>query len=155
MSKTHYCPECKKTFNRKSSKDNHFLFRHGETKQRKYIVPVRQILQCPFCKSEEKFFKVKKDYIAHIDSFHLNELKYFLHKTAINGKVQIFRKNIVNGQTLQDFASDKTNQNEIVNVIKHEISKTPTIKIALILSAVYQIPDVTKPTEKTNSVSRG
>ena len=155
MSKTHYCPECKKTFNRKSSKDNHFLFRHGETKQRKYIVPVRQILQCPFCKSEEKFFKVKKDYIAHIDSFHLNELKYFLHKTAINGKVQIFRKNIVNGQTLQDFASDKTNQNEIVNVIKHEISKTPTIKIALILSAVYQIPDVTKPTEKTNPVSRG
>ena len=154
MPKIHFCPECKKSFNRKSSKDNHFLFRHGEAKQRKYIVPVRQNLQCPFCKSEEKIFKAKKDLIAHIDSFHLNELKYFLHKTAINGKVKIFRKNIVNEQTLQDFASDETNQNEIVNVIKHEISKIPTVKIALILSAVYQIPDVTKSTEKTDLVSK-
>ena len=47
----------------------------------------------------------------------------------------------------------KKNQEEIVNVIKHEVSKTPTVKISLILSAVYQIPDVTKSTEKTVQVS--
>ena len=147
------CPECNKSFNRKSSRDKHLLFRHGEIKQRKYPVPVRQALICPFCTSEEKNFQNKKDLITHIDSDHLNELKYSLHKTALNGKVQIFRQSIVNEQTLHDFASDKKNQEEIVNVIKHEVSKTPTVKIALILSAVYQIPDVTKSTEKTVQVS--
>ena len=153
MSKIYSCPECKKTFNRKSSKDKHFLFRHGESVQRKYVVPVRHTLKCPFCQSEEKVFLNKKDLITHIDSFHLNELKYSLHKSAINGKVQIFRKHIFGKQSLQDFTSDKENQKEIADVVKHEISKTPTVKVALIISAVYQIPDLTKSTEKTNSVS--
>ena len=153
MGKIHFCPECNKSFNRKSSKDKHLLFRHGEIKQRKYTVPVRQTLKCVFCKSEEKIFKNKNDLISHIDSIHLNELKYSLHKSALNGRVQIFRQSIVNEQTLQDFASDKKNQEEIVNVIKHEVSKTPTVKVSLILSAVYQIPDVTKSTEKTIQVS--
>ena len=107
MVKIHSCPECNKTFNRKSSKDKHLLFRHGEIKQRKYTVPTRQTHKCPFCTSEEKIFRNKNDLISHIDSIHLNELKYSLHKTALNGKIQIFRKNIVNEQTLQDFASDK------------------------------------------------
>ena len=153
MVKIHSCSECNKTFNRKSSKDKHLLFRHGEIKQRKYTVPVRQTLKCPFCTSDEKIFRNKNDLISHIDSTHLNELKYSLHKSALNGKVQIFRQTIVNEQTLQDFASDKKNQEEIVKVIKHEVSKTPTVKIALILSAVYQIPDVAKSTEKTVQVS--
>ena len=73
MVKIHSCPKCNKTFNRKSSKDKHLLFRHGESKQRKYTVPVRHILKCPFCESEENFFQNKKDLITHIDSFHLNE----------------------------------------------------------------------------------
>ena len=153
MVKIHSCPECNKTFNRKSSKDKHLLYRHGEIKQRKYTVPVRQTQKCPFCVSEEKLFQNKKDLIFHIDSVHLNELKYSLHKSALNERVQIFRQNIANEQTLQDFASDKKNQREIVNVIKHEVSKTPTVKIALILSAVYQIPDVTKSTEEPVQVS--
>ena len=153
MSKIHSCPECDKTFNRKSSKDKHLLFRHGETKQRTYSVPIRQALQCPFCKFEEKIFSKKEDLNAHIDSFHLKELEYSLHKSALNGKIQIFRKNILGGQTLESFASDKKNQKDIANVIKHEVSKTPTVKIALIISAVYQIPNLTKSTEKTESVS--
>ena len=153
MANAHVCSECNKPFKRKSSKDKHLFFRHGGLKERKYSVPVRHNLQCPFCKSEEKIFKNKNDLIAHIDSFHLNELKYSLHKTAINGKIQIFRKSIFNDQTLQAFAIDKTNQQEIANVIKHELSKTPTVKVALILSATYHIPDVTKSTEKPVSVS--
>ena len=40
------------------------------------------------------------------------------------------------------------NKQEIVDVIRHELSKTFTIKVALILSAAYQIPDLNSTAEK-------
>ena len=37
---------------------------------------------------------------------------------------------------------------EIVDVIRHKLSKTFTVKVALILSAAYQIPDLNSAAEK-------
>ena len=42
----------------------------------------------------------------------------------------------------------KKNRQEIVDVIHHQLSKTFTVKVALILSAAYQIPDLNSAAEK-------
>ena len=158
MSKTHFCSICKKEFKRKLSRDKHLFFRHGEEQHRKFPIPLRQKIFCPFCENivENSQFKSKKELINHIDSVHLDQLKYSLHKTAINGNIKIFRKKIFSEKTMQDFVAVKKNQKNIVDVIKHELSKTPTVNVSLILSAAYQIPDLNSSpdsTGKNNSVS--
>ena len=157
MPKIHSCPTCGKQFNRKSSKEKHQLFRHREKPSKSSTVPLKQIHQCPFCVGSGEnptVFKLRKDLISHVDLTHLKDLNYSLHKTAINEKIKFFRKQIFSEQTLQDFVSFKKNQKDIADVIKHELSKTPTIKVALILSAAYQIPDFTSSEESDKTVKK-
>ena len=155
---SYYYSLCQKEFNRKLSRDKHLFFRHGEAQHRKFPIPAKQKLYCPFCEDsiENSKFKSKKELIDHIDLIHLNELKYSLYKSALNGKIKIFRKKIFTEKTMQDFAAEKKNQVDIIDVVKHELSKTLVVNVSLILSAAYQIPDLTstaESTEKNNLVS--
>ena len=147
MPKSYVCPECQKPFARKSSRDKHHLFRHREKTKSRPRTPLNQSLQCMFCKKELSSFKLKKDLVSHIDSFHLENLNYSLFKSALNGKIKIYRKHIFSKETLHSFVLNRTNRQEIVDIIRHELSKVFTVKVALILSAAYQIPDLNSATE--------
>ena len=148
--KIHICPECNKSFKRKFSRDIHVRLRHQETSA---FIPLRQINQCPFCDQGKQVFEKRSNLISHIDNAHLESLKYTLHKSALNGKIKFFRKRFFTEQSLPDFVSDKANHLDIVNVLKHELSKTPFIKAALILTAAYQIPDLSSPIDSNNKES--
>ena len=146
------CSTCGKEFRRKSSRDIHFRLRHREPRQ----IPAlpRQSHQCPFCNTvsgDESSFSTRNDLVLHIDSVHLNSLNFSLHKSALNGKIKIFRKLIFSEQTLQAFAVDKKNQSDIADVIIHELSKSQIIKVSLILSAAYQIPALINDGDTTSS----
>ena len=148
MPKSYVCRECQKSFARKSSRDKHESFRHRETSSKfRNRTPLNQSLQCPFCKNELSSFKSRNDLVSHIDSSHLEDLNYSLFKSALNGKIKIFRKHIFSTETLHAFVVNRANRQEIVDVIRHELSKTFTVKVALILSAAYQIPDLNSATK--------
>ena len=148
MPKSYVCPECQKSFDRKSSRDKHHLFRHRETTKSRARSPLNQSFQCPFCENEVSSFKSRKDLVSHIDASHLENLNYSLYKSALNGKIKFYRKHIFSKETLQGFVANKKNRQEIVDVICHELSKTFTVKVALILTAAYQIPDLNSAAEK-------
>ncbi len=148
MPKSYVCPECQKSFDRKSSRDKHHLFRHRETTKSRARTPLNQSFQCPFCENEVSSFKSRKDLVSHIDASHLENLNYSLYKSALNGKIKFYRKHIFSKETLQGFVANKKNRQEIVDVICHELSKTFTVKVALILTAAYQIPDLNSAAEK-------
>ena len=150
MSKSYDCPECQKSFVRKSSRDKHHLFRNCETAKSQARTLLNQSFRCPFCENKVSSFKSRKDLVFHIDASHLENLNYSLHKSALNGKINFYRKHIFSKETLHGFAANKTNKQEIVDVIRHELSKTFTVKVALILSAAYQIPDLNSAAEKNN-----
>ena len=114
MPKSYVCPECQKSFARKSSPDKHQLFRHRETTKSQTRTPLNQSLQCPFCKIELSSFKSRNDLVSHIDSSHLENLNYSLFKSALNGKIKIFRKHIFSKETLHSFVINRTNRQEIV-----------------------------------------
>ena len=148
MPKSYVCPECQKSFARKSSRDKHHLFRHRETTKSRARTPLNQSFQCPFCENEVSSFKSRKDLVSHIDASHLENLNYSLYKSALNGKIKFYRKHIFSKETLHGFVANKKNRQEIVDVICHELSKTFTVKVALILTAAYQIPDLNSAAEK-------
>ena len=148
MPKSYVCPECQKSFDRKSSRDKHHLFRHRETTQSRAQTPLNQSFQCPFCENEVSSFKSRKYLVSHIDASHLENLNYSLYKSALNGKIKFYQKHIFSKETLQGFVANKKNRQEIVDVICHELSKTFTVKVALILTAAYQIPDLNSAAEK-------
>ena len=148
MPKSYVCPECQKLFIRKSSRHKHHLFRHHETTKSRARTPLNQSFQCPFCENKVSSFKSRKDLVSHIDTSHLENLKYILHKSALNGKIKFYRKHIFSKETLHGFAENKKNRQEIVDVICHELSKTFTVKVALILTAAYQISDLNSAAEK-------
>ena len=148
MPKSYVCSECQKSFVRKSSRDKHHLFRHRETTKSRARTPLNQSFQCPFCENEVSSFISRKDLVSHIDASHLENLNYSLYKSALNGKIKFYRKHIFSKETLQGFVANKKNRQEIVDVICHELSKTFTVKVALILTAVYQIPDLNFAAEK-------
>ena len=152
MPKSYVCRECQKSFARKSSRDKHELFRHRETSSKfRNRTLLNQSLQCPFCKNELSSFKSRNDLVSHIDSSHLEDLNYSLFKSALNGKIKIFRKHIFSTEMLHAFVANRTNRQEIVDVIRHELSKTFTVKVALILSAAYQIPDLNSATKEKDT----
>ena len=101
MPKSYVCPECQKSFVRKSSRDKHHLFRHRETTKSRARAPLNQSFQCPFCENEVSSFKSRKDLISHIDASHLKNLNYSLHKSALNRKIKFYRKHIFSKETLQ------------------------------------------------------
>ena len=145
MPKSYVCCECQKSFARKSSRDKHQRFCHRETSTKfRTRTLLNQSLQCPFCKNELSSFKSRNDFVSHIDSSHLEYLNYSLFKSALNGKIKIFRKHIFSTETLHSFVVNRTNRQEIVDVIRHELSKTFTVKV---LSAAYQIPDLNSATK--------
>ena len=154
MPKSHFCSVCKKEFKRKLSRDKHLFFRHGEDQHRKFPIPVKQNHYCPFCENiiENSKFKSRKELIDHIDLAHLDQLKYSLHKSAVNGKIKIFRTKIFSEKSMQDFATAKKNQTDIADVIRHELSKTPSVNVSLILSAAYRIPDLTSAADSTKNL---
>ena len=100
MPKSYVCPECQKLFVRKSSRDKHHLFRHRETTKSQTRTPLNQSFQCLFCENEVSSFKSKKDLVSHIDASHLENLKYSLHKSALNGKIKFYQKHIFSKETL-------------------------------------------------------
>ena len=110
MPKSYICPECQKSFARKSSRDKHHLFRHRETTKSQTRTPLNQSFQCPFCKNKLSYFTSRKHLVSHIDSSHLEKLDYSLFKSALNGKVKIFRKHIFSKETLHSFVVNKTNK---------------------------------------------
>ena len=135
-------------FVRKSSRDKHHLFRHRKTTKSRTRTPLNQSFQCPFSENEVTSFKSRKDLVSHIDASHLENLKYILHKSALNGKIKFYQKHIFSKELLHGFAANKKNRQEIVDVICHELSKTFTVKVALILTAAYQILDLNSAAEK-------
>ena len=147
MPKSYVCSECQKSFVRKSSRDKHHLFLHGETTKSRARTPLNQSFQCPFCENEVSSFKSRKDLVSHIDASHLENLNYSLYKSALNGKIKFYRKHIFSKETLQGFVANKKYRQEIVDVICHELSKTFTFKVALILTAAYQIHDLNSAAE--------
>ena len=60
----------------------------------------------------------------------------------------MYRKHIFSKETLHGFVANKENRQEIVDVICQELSKIFTVKVALILSAAYQIPDLDSAAER-------
>ena len=107
MPKSYVCPECQKSFVRKSSRDKHHLFRHRETTKSRARTPLNQSFQCPFCKNEVSSFKSRKDLVSHIDASHLENLNYSLFKSALNGKIKFYRKHIFSKETLHGFVANK------------------------------------------------
>ena len=148
MLKSYICPECQKLFARKSSRDKHHLFHHRDTTKSPTRTPLNQPLQCPFYENKVISFKSRKDLVSHIDASHLENLNYSLYKSALNGKIKFYRKQIFSKETLHGFAANKENRQEIVDVIHHELSKIFTVKVAIILSVAYKIPDLNSASEK-------
>ena len=103
MPKSYVCSECQKLFVRKSSRHKHHLFRHRETTKSRAWTLLNQSFQCPFCENEVSSFKSRKDVVSHIDAFHLENLNYSLHKSALNGKIKFYRKHIFSKETLLGF----------------------------------------------------
>ena len=86
MPKSYVCPECRKWFTGKSSRDKHHLFRHRKTTKSFTRTPLNRPFQCPFCENEVSSFKLKKDLVSHIDASHLENLNYSLHKSGTKRK---------------------------------------------------------------------
>ena len=90
---------------------------------------------------------------SHIDFSHLENLNYSLYKSALNRKIKIYQKHIFSKEILHSFVVNRTNRQEIVDIIHYELSKSFTVKVALISSAAYQIPDLNPAAEDKDTSS--
>ena len=137
---THQCPKCEKEFSRKYTRDRHYKCQHTT----QTFVPPRKDFTCPFCqlKGISTYFASKKDLVHHVDTEHIDSLVYRPRKSALKRKIIVFAKQLVSLQPLDQFVSDKKNEKEILDVILHELSKSETLKVSLIVTADYRIPSM-------------
>ena len=136
---THKCSNCDKVFTRKYNRDKHFKNQHTQKS-----FTIKRNFTCPFCQQNGiiKNFDKKEMLVQHVDHEHLKLLFYKLIKSAFNGKISVFSKQLVTLQPLEHFISDRKNLKEIMQVILHQLSKYEVVKVALIVTADYRIPSV-------------
>ena len=101
---SHECFECGKVFTRQYNRDKHFKSKH--IKKSKFV---GRKLKCPFCAQRgiKKNFQKKDLLVQHVDKEHLNSLIYKLQKSAFNGRIRRFSKQLVTLQSLEKFISDR------------------------------------------------
>ena len=148
----HFCPECNRKFTRKFNRDRHFKRVHEQG-----FTPEEEegssALVCPFCRQRDGalvYFTDRRDLVAHVDETHPEELSsYKLRKSALGGKVEIFTKVLVSLQPLDQFVNDRQNQREIEHVILSALSKFDIVRVALVVTAHYQISHPEEEEEKS------
>ena len=146
----HSCSECNRKFTRKFNRDRHFKRVHEEG-----LNPEEEgsALVCPFCRQRDGalvYFANRRDLVAHADEMHPDELSsYELRKSALDGKVKIFTKVLMSLQPLDQFVNDRQNQREIEHVILSVLSKFDIARVALIVTAHYQISRPEEEEEKS------
>ena len=135
----HRCPKCGREFTRKYTRDLHFKRVHDEG-----FLPSQTTFICPFCHSEGilNHFSRREDLTNHIDEEHAGGLAYKLKKEAFDGKVQIYVRPLASLQPLDHFINDKQNRRDIAQVILQNLNKTPVVRVSLIVTAYYQIQEV-------------
>ena len=147
---THKCFNCGKVFTRKYNRDKHFKNQHTSK-----TLFFKKNFTCPFCQQKGiiKNFKKKEQFVQHVDEKHLDSLFYKLIRSAFNGKISVFSKQLITLKPLEHFISDRKNLKEILQVILHQLSKFELIKVALIVTADYRIPsaDQDLPAEKSDN----
>ena len=147
----HQCSKCGKQFSRKYTRDLHYKRQH--TSQN--FLPLKKDYICPLCQLSDvsTYFDNKKDLVEHVDDTHKNSLVFKEVKSALNGMLTIFTKQIVSLQPLEVFLSDKKTVHDIVEVIKLELAKTESIKVSLIVKADYRISSMVQAKEKEANVA--
>ena len=145
---THKCFDCDRVFTRKYNRDKHFKNQHTK----KFLFQKRNFA-CPFCQEKGiiKNFENKKVFVQHVDQEHLDSLFYKLKRSAFNGKISVFSKQLITLQPLEQFISDQKNLKEITQVILHQLSKFELVKVALIITADYRIPSVEQDSQAAKS----
>ena len=132
----HSCAKCGRKFTRKFNRDVHIKRVHDEG-----FLPGKTTYTCPFCqeKGVSTSFAKREDLVTHVDELHQSDLVYKLRKTAFNGKVEIFSKVLVSLQPLDQFVHDRQNKREIGRVILQALNKAALVRVALIVTAYYQL----------------
>lgn len=144
------CESCDITFTRRSSLKLHVLRRHSEKESQEISTQGDRSFSCTFCSS---IFESRQNLVEHINSNHSESL-VFQKRTAINGKICFFRKDLTAEKgTLADFCSSKKVLTEIYNLIISEFAKKSVFRISIVITCNYEIPDFSEESAGTSKSS--
>ena len=144
------CESCDISFTRRSSLKLHVLRRHSEKESQEISTQGDRSFSCTFCSS---IFESRQNLVEHINSNHSESL-VFQKRTAINGKICFFRKDLAAEKgTLADFCSSKKVLTEIYDLIISEFAKKSVFRISIVITCNYEIPDFTEESSGTSKSS--
>ena len=142
------CESCDISFTRRSSLKLHVLRRHSEKESQEISTQGDRSFSCTFCSS---IFESRPNLVEHINSNHSESL-VFQKRTAINGKICFFRKDLTAEKgTLADFCSSEKVLTEIYNLIISEFAKKSVFCISIVITCNYEIPDFSEESSGKSS----